>query len=245
VFSDIRNLFVNLPESKIRAYKPGRFSFNVAGGRCETCKGDGYIIIEMQFMADVKITCEDCHGKRFKEDVLEVTFGQKNIYDILQMTIDDAYEFFKSQYSFSKNKKIANLITQTLNGLELLKKVGLGYLKMGQSTDTLSGGEAQRLKLASYIGAGEKTEKTLFLFDEPTTGLHYYDVDMLYKSFKELIMKGHTICFIEHNIELIKRADWVIELGPDGGEQGGYLIFEGTIEDFIKTDTITTKYLKD
>jgi excinuclease ABC subunit A len=137
------------------------------------------------------------------------------------------------------------LITQTLNGLELLKKVGLGYLKMGQSTDTLSGGEAQRLKLASYIGAGEKTEKTLFLFDEPTTGLHYYDVDMLYKSFKELIMKGHTICFIEHNIELIKRADWVIELGPDGGEQGGYLIFEGTIEDFIKTDTITTKYLKD
>src|SRR5690606_28724049 len=186
-------------------YKPSTFSFNTTGGRCETCKGDGYIIIEMQFMADVKITCEDCHGKRFKEDVLEVTFGQKNIYDILQMTIDDAYEFFKSQYSFSKNKKIANLITQTLNGLELLKKVGLGYLKMGQSTDTLSGGEAQRLKLASYIGAGEKTEKTLFLFDEPTTGLHYYDVDMLYKSFKELIMKGHTICFIEHNIELIKR----------------------------------------
>ncbi|MDD3755800.1 MAG: excinuclease ABC subunit UvrA [Bacteroidales bacterium] len=245
IFDYIRELYSLMPLSIQRGYKPSTFSFNTTGGRCETCKGDGYIIIEMQFMADVKITCEDCHGKRFKEDVLEVTFGQKNIYDILQMTIDDAYEFFKSQYSFSKNKKIANLITQTLNGLELLKKVGLGYLKMGQSTDTLSGGEAQRLKLASYIGAGEKTEKTLFLFDEPTTGLHYYDVDMLYKSFKELIMKGHTICFIEHNIELIKRADWVIELGPDGGEQGGYLIFEGTIEDFIKTDTITTKYLKD
>lgn len=245
IFDFIRELYSLMPLSIQRSYKPSIFSFNTVGGRCETCKGDGYIIIEMQFMADVKIPCEDCHGKRFKDDVLEVTFGQKNIYDILEMTIDDAYEFFKSQYSFSKNKKIATLITQTLNGLDLLRKVGLGYLKMGQSTDTLSGGEAQRLKLASYIGAGNKMDKTLFIFDEPTTGLHYYDVDMLFKSFKELMLKGHTICYIEHNIELIKRADWVIELGPEGGDQGGYLLFQGAIEDFLKADTITTKYLND
>ncbi|MDI6832498.1 MAG: excinuclease ABC subunit UvrA [Bacteroidales bacterium] len=243
IFDYIRELYSLMPLSIQRSYKPSTFSFNTEGGRCETCKGDGYIIIEMQFMADVKIPCEDCHGKRFKDDVLEVTFGQKNIYDILEMTIDDAYNFFKSQYSFAKNKKIENLITQTLNGLELLRKVGLGYLKMGQSTDTLSGGEAQRLKLASYIGAGNKMDKTLFIFDEPTTGLHYYDVDMLFKSLKELILKGHTICYIEHNVELIKQADWVIELGPEGGYQGGYLIFQGNIEDFLKSDTITTKYL--
>lgn len=243
IFDYIRELYSLMPLSIQRGYKPSTFSFNTEGGRCETCKGDGYIIIEMQFMADVKIPCEDCHGKRFKDDVLEVTFGQKNIYDILEMTIDDAYNFFKSQYSFAKNKKIENLITQTLNGLELLRKVGLGYLKMGQSTDTLSGGEAQRLKLASYIGTGNKMDKTLFIFDEPTTGLHYYDVDMLFKSLKELILKGHTICYIEHNVELIKRADWVIELGPEGGDQGGYLIFQGNIEDFLKSDTITTKYL--
>lgn len=243
IFDYIRELYNLMPLSIQRGYKPSTFSFNTEGGRCETCKGDGYIIIEMQFMADVKIPCEDCHGKRFKDDVLEVTFGQKNIYDILKMTIDDAYNFFKSQYSFAKNKKIENLITQILNGLELLRKVGLGYLKMGQSTDTLSGGEAQRLKLASYIGTGNKMDKTLFIFDEPTTGLHYYDVDMLFKSLKELILKGHTICYIEHNVELIKRANWVIELGPEGGDQGGYLIFQGNIEDFLKSDTITTKYL--
>ncbi len=243
IFDYIRELYSLMPLSIQRGYKPSTFSFNTEGGRCETCKGDGYIIIEMQFMADVKIPCEDCHGKRFKDDVLEVTFGQKNIYDILKMTIDDAYNFFKYQHSFAKNKKIENLITQTLNGLELLRKVGLGYLKMGQSTDTLSGGEAQRLKLASYIGTGNKMDKTLFIFDEPTTGLHYYDVDMLFKSLKELILKGHTICYIEHNVELIKRADWVIELGPEGGDQGGYLIFQGNIEDFLKSDTITTKYL--
>lgn len=243
IFDYIRELYSLMPLAIQRGYKPSTFSFNTEGGRCETCKGDGYIIIEMQFMADVKIPCEDCHGKRFKDDVLEVTFGQKNIYDILDMTIDDAYNFFKAQYSFAKNKKIESLITQTLNGLELLRKVGLGYLKMGQSTDTLSGGEAQRLKLASYIGAGNKMDKTLFIFDEPTTGLHYYDVDMLFNSLKELILKGHTICYIEHNIELIKRADWIIELGPEGGDQGGYLIFQGNIENFLKSDTITTKYL--
>ncbi len=243
IFDYIRELYSLMPLAIQRGYKPSTFSFNTEGGRCETCKGDGYIIIEMQFMADVKIPCEDCHGKRFKDDVLEVTFGQKNIYDILDMTIDDAYNFFKNQYSFAKNKKIESLITQTMNGLELLRKVGLGYLKMGQSTDTLSGGEAQRLKLASYIGAGNKMDKTLFIFDEPTTGLHYYDVDMLFNSLKELILKGHTICYIEHNIELIKRADWIIELGPEGGDQGGYLIFQGNIENFLKSDTITTKYL--
>lgn len=243
IFDYIRELYSLMPLAIQRGYKPSTFSFNTEGGRCETCKGDGYIIIEMQFMADVKIPCEDCHGKRFKDDVLEVTFGQKNIYDILDMTIDDAYNFFKNQYSFAKNKKIESLINQTMNGLELLRKVGLGYLKMGQSTDTLSGGEAQRLKLASYIGAGNKMDKTLFIFDEPTTGLHYYDVDMLFNSLKELILKGHTICYIEHNIELIKRADWIIELGPEGGDQGGYLIFQGNIENFLKSDTITTKYL--
>ncbi|HOC40949.1 MAG TPA: excinuclease ABC subunit UvrA, partial [Bacteroidales bacterium] len=235
IFDYIRELYSLMPLAIQRGYKPSTFSFNTEGGRCETCKGDGYIIIEMQFMADVKIPCEDCHGKRFKDDVLEVTFGQKNIYDILDMTIDDAYNFFKNQYSFAKNKKIESLITQTMNGLELLRKVGLGYLKMGQSTDTLSGGEAQRLKLASYIGAGNKMDKTLFIFDEPTTGLHYYDVDMLFNSLKELILKGHTICYIEHNIELIKRADWIIELGPEGGDQGGYLIFQGNIENFLKS----------
>ena len=243
IFDYIRELYSLMPLAIQRGYKPSTFSFNTEGGRCETCKGDGYIIIEMQFMADVKIPCEDCHGKRFKDDVLEVTFGQKNIYDILDMTIDDAYSLFKNQYGFAKNKKIESLINQTMNGLELLRKVGLGYLKMGQSTDTLSGGEAQRLKLASYIGAGNKMDKTLFIFDEPTTGLHYYDVDMLFNSLKELILKGHTICYIEHNIELIKRADWIIELGPEGGDQGGYLIFQGNIENFLKSDTITTKYL--
>jgi excinuclease ABC subunit A len=217
--------------SRIRNYQPKHFSFNVDGGRCETCKGEGEVTIEMQFMADVHLECETCKGKRFKKELLEVTFEGKNIFDILSMTIDDAVAFFDEHNQ-----------TKIKNKLQPLQDVGLGYVTLGQSSSTLSGGEAQRIKLASFLGKGITKAKTLFIFDEPTTGLHFHDIKKLLKSFNALIDKGHSIIVIEHNLELIKCADYIIDLGPDGGEKGGALIFQGTPEELIKNKASYTGY---
>ena len=234
-YDDIRALYSNQKLSTIRNYQAKHFSFNVDGGRCETCKGEGEVTIEMQFMADVHLECETCKGKRFKKEVLEVTFGGKNIDDILNMTIDDAIAFFE----INKQPKIKSK-------LQPLQDVGLGYVTLGQSSSTLSGGEAQRIKLASFLGKGNKKEKTLFIFDEPTTGLHFHDIQKLLKSFNALIENGHSIIVVEHNLELIKCADYIIDLGPTGGELGGYIVAAGTPEDLIKIKTSETgKYLKE
>ncbi len=234
-YDDIRALFSKQKVSLIRGYQPKHFSFNVDGGRCDTCKGEGEVTIEMQFMADVHLECETCKGKRFKKEVLEARFQDKNIYDILSMTIDDAIVFFGA-HNQSKIK----------NKLQPLQDVGLGYVNLGQSSSTLSGGEAQRIKLASFIGKGNTNEKSLFIFDEPTTGLHFHDIKKLLKSFNSLIDKGHSIIVIEHNLELIKCADHIIDLGPDGGENGGILIAQGTPEEIVMNDaSYTGKYLKE
>ncbi|MBN4085501.1 excinuclease ABC subunit UvrA, partial [Flavobacteriaceae bacterium AH-315-B10] len=234
-YDDIRALFSRQKVSLIRNYQPKHFSFNVDGGRCETCKGEGEVTIEMQFMADVHLECETCKGKRFKKELLEVTFDGKNIFDILSMTIDDAIAFFD-----------ANNQSKIKNKLQPLQDVGLGYVTLGQSSSTLSGGEAQRIKLASFLGKGSTKDKTLFIFDEPTTGLHFYDIKKLLKSFNALIDKGHSIIVIEHNLELIKCADYIIDLGPDGGEKGGTLLFQGTPEELIKNKaSYTGQYLKE
>ncbi|MDG5491905.1 excinuclease ABC subunit UvrA [Psychroserpens sp. SPM9] len=234
-YDDIRALFANQKLSKIRNYQAKHFSFNVDGGRCETCKGDGEVTIEMQFMADVHLTCETCNGKRFKKDVLEVTFEGKNIDDILTMTIDDAIVFFEQ-----------HKVTKIKNKLQPLQDVGLGYVALGQSSSTLSGGEAQRIKLASFLGKGSKSDNALFIFDEPTTGLHFHDIKKLLKSFQALIAKGHSIIVIEHNLDLIKCADYVIDLGPEGGNRGGQLIAQGTPEELVKNKaSITGQYLKE
>ncbi|MCL6218526.1 excinuclease ABC subunit UvrA [Zunongwangia pacifica] len=232
-YDDIRNLFSSQKLSKIRGYKPKHFSFNVDGGRCEVCKGEGEVTIEMQFMADVYLQCEACDGKRFKKEILEVNFKDKNIDDILNMTIDDAIKFFDKH----NEDKIANK-------LQPLQDVGLGYVKLGQSSSTLSGGEAQRIKLASFLVKGNTRDKALFIFDEPTTGLHFHDIQKLLKSFNALIDKGHTVIVIEHNMDLVKCADYVIDLGAEGGENGGYLVAQGTPEQIIKSkDSYTAKYL--
>jgi len=234
-YDDIRALFASQKLSKIRNYQPKHFSFNVDGGRCETCKGEGEVTIEMQFMADVHLTCETCNGKRFKKEVLEVQFEGKSIDDILNLTIDDAIDFFTK----TEQKKI-----QTK--LQPLQDVGLGYVTLGQSSSTLSGGEAQRIKLATFLGKGSKNDQALFIFDEPTTGLHFHDIQKLLKSFYALIEKGHSIIVIEHNLELIKCADYIIDLGPEGGERGGQLIAEGTPEELVKNKkSITGHYLKE
>ena len=234
-YDDIRALFSKQKASLIRGYQPKHFSFNVDGGRCETCKGEGEVTIEMQFMADVHLECEACKGKRFKKEVLEVTFEGKTIDDILNMTIDNAISFFKE----TGQKKIHNK-------LQPLQDVGLGYVTLGQSSSTLSGGEAQRIKLASFLGKGNNAEKALFIFDEPTTGLHFHDISKLLKSFNALIEKGHSIIVIEHNIELIKCADHIIDLGPEGGANGGYLIASGTPEALAENpNSYTGSYLKD
>ncbi|MBS9462058.1 excinuclease ABC subunit UvrA [Flagellimonas sp. 389] len=232
-YDDIRTLFSSQKLSKLRGYQPKHFSFNVDGGRCEKCKGEGEITVEMQFMADVHLECDVCNGKRFKKDVLEVQFEGKNIDDILNLTIDEAIEHFKN---YSQNKIVTKL--------QPLQDVGLGYVTLGQSSSTLSGGEAQRIKLASFLGKGNTKEKALFIFDEPTTGLHFHDIKKLLKSFDELIAKGHSIIVIEHNIELIKCADYIIDLGPEGGENGGHLIAEGTPEEIIQNrKSFTAEYL--
>jgi excinuclease ABC subunit A len=226
VYDDIRELYAQQPLSKQRNYKPGFFSFNVQGGRCETCEGEGVIHVEMQFMADVDLVCTECNGTRFKDEVLDVKINNISIADLLQMTIDQASEFFET---LPLNKTVTSII----NKLTPLQEVGLGYLKMGQSSSTLSGGEAQRVKLAFYLCHGNSQKNHLFIFDEPTTGLHFHDINSLYHSFNKLIEIGHSIIVIEHNPELIKCADWVIDLGPEGGDKGGYLVFEGTPEELI------------
>jgi excinuclease ABC subunit A len=234
-YDDIRALYANQKLSKIRGFQAKHFSFNVDGGRCETCKGEGEVTIEMQFMADVHLECETCKGKRFKKEVLEVAFADKNIDDILNLTIDDAISFFDT----NKQPKIKNK-------LQPLQDVGLGYVTLGQSSSTLSGGEAQRIKLASFLGKGNNKEKALFVFDEPTTGLHFHDILKLLKSFNALIEKGHSIIVIEHNIELIKCADHIIDLGPEGGALGGQLIAQGTPEAIVLNESsIIAKFLID
>ncbi|WP_203258656.1 excinuclease ABC subunit UvrA [Hyunsoonleella ulvae] len=234
-YDDIRALFAKQKLSKIRNYQAKHFSFNVDGGRCETCKGEGVVTIEMQFMADVHLECETCGGKRFKKEILEVTFADKSIDDILNLTIDDAISFFS-----------ANQQDKIKNKLQPLQDVGLGYVTLGQSSSTLSGGEAQRIKLASFLGKGNTKDKALFIFDEPTTGLHFHDIQKLLKSFNALIAKGHSIIVVEHNLELIKCADHIIDLGPEGGEEGGNLVASGSPEDIIKSKLSETgKYLVD
>jgi excinuclease ABC subunit A len=234
-YDDIRDLFTKQKLSKIRGYLPKHFSFNVDGGRCETCKGDGEVTIEMQFMADVHLECETCGGKRFKKEILEVQFEGKNIDNILTMTIDDAVAFF------DEHKQ-----TKIIQKLKPLQDVGLGYVQLGQSSSTLSGGEAQRIKLASFLVKGTTKDKALFVFDEPTTGLHFHDIKKLLASFEALIEKGHSIIVIEHNLDLIKCADYIIDIGPEGGENGGQLMAFGTPEEVAKDKkSITGKYLRE
>ncbi|MDC6467970.1 excinuclease ABC subunit UvrA [Flavobacteriaceae bacterium] len=234
-YDDIRSLFSKQKLADIRGYKPKHFSFNVDGGRCEKCKGEGEVTIEMQFMADVHLECDACKGKRFKKEVLEVQFHKKNIHDVLQMTVEDAIHFFST-----------NGETKITNKLQPLQDVGLGYVQLGQSSSTLSGGEAQRIKLASFLIKGTTKEKTLFIFDEPTTGLHFHDINKLLKSFYALLDKGHTVIVVEHNMDLIKCADHVIDLGIDGGEKGGDLIAQGTPEEVAKNKkSYTAAYLSE
>ncbi len=230
VFSDIRKLFVELPDSKIRGYKPGRFSFNVSGGRCETCKGNGYRTIEMNFLPDVLVPCETCHGKRYNRETLEVRFKGKSISDVLEMTVNQAVEFFENVPSILKKIKV-------------LQDIGLGYIKLGQPSSTLSGGENQRVKLATEL-AKKDTGKTLFILDEPTTGLHFEDIRVLLGVINRLADKGNTIVVIEHNLDIIKSADYIIDLGPEGGRDGGLIIAEGTPEEVAICDTHTARFLK-
>jgi len=234
-YDDIRSLYARQKLSVIRNYQAKHFSFNVDGGRCETCKGEGEVTIEMQFMADVHLTCETCHGQRFKKEVLEVKFANKSIDDILNLTIDDAILFFTDNEQSKIQAK-----------LQPLQDVGLGYVTLGQSSSTLSGGEAQRIKLATFLGKGSKNDNSLFIFDEPTTGLHFHDIHKLLKSFNALINKGHSIIVVEHNLELIKCADHIIDLGPKGGETGGNIVAYGNPEEIVKNEnSITGHYLKE
>jgi len=234
-FDDIRHLFANQKLSNIRTYKAKHFSFNVDGGRCDTCKGEGTVTVEMQFMADVHLICEECKGKRYKKEILGVKFQEKNISDILQMTVDNAITFF-NQFEQDKIAK----------KLQPLQDVGLGYVQLGQSSSTLSGGEAQRIKLASFLLKGMSTKTTLFIFDEPTTGLHFHDIQKLLDSFNALLKNGHSLLVIEHDLDLIKSADYIIDLGKEGGEKGGYLIAAGTPEEIAENkDSYTGQYLKD
>jgi excinuclease ABC subunit A len=227
-------LMVKQQLSKIRGYKPKHFSFNTEGGRCDNCQGDGQITIEMQFLADVQLVCEDCNGKRFKPEVLEVQYAGKNIFEILNMSIEESLTFF------AKVPKITEK-------LKPLNDVGLGYVKLGQASSTLSGGEAQRVKLASFLGNNRPSAgHQLFIFDEPTTGLHFDDINKLLFAFQALVEQGNTVVIVEHNLEVIKTADWLIDLGPEGGINGGNLLFQGTPEDLIKSKkSITAHYLKD
>lgn len=230
VFADIRKLFVELPDSKIRGYKPGRFSFNVSGGRCETCKGNGYRTIEMNFLPDVLVPCEDCHGKRYNRETLEVRFKGKSISDVLEMTVDKAVDFFENQPAI-------------LRKIKILQEIGLGYIQLGQPSSTLSGGENQRVKLATEL-AKKDTGKTLFMLDEPTTGLHFEDIRVLMNVINRLVDKGNTVVVIEHNLDVIKSADYIIDMGPGGGREGGSIVAEGRPEDIIAEDTPTTAFLQ-
>ncbi len=235
-YDEIRNLYASEALSKLRGYKPKHFSFNVEGGRCPVCEGEGSVTIEMQFMADVHLPCEECNGKRFKEEVLEVEFSGKSIYEVLEMTVSQAIEFFLA----SNQNKIAEK-------LQPLEDVGLGYIHLGQASSTLSGGEAQRVKLAAFLGNGrQKFSPTLFIFDEPTTGLHFHDINKLLKSFEALLQQGHSILVIEHNLDVIRNAHYVLDLGPEGGEAGGYLVAKGTPEELIEApSSYTGQFLKE
>ena len=231
-FDEIRKLFVQLPEAKIRGYKPGRFSFNVKGGRCETCKGAGLKLIEMNFLPDVYVQCEACNGKRYNRETLEIRYKGKSVNDVLDMTINQAVEFFDS-------------IPSIIQKIRTLKEVGLGYITLGQQSTTLSGGEAQRVKLAAELSKRD-TGKTLYILDEPTTGLHFEDVKVLLDVLNKLVNKGNTILIIEHNMDVIKFADHIIDLGPEGGDRGGMIICEGSPEEIIENKkSYTAKYLKE
>jgi excinuclease ABC subunit A len=235
-YDEIRKLYGEQPLSKQMGYSAAYFSFNKEGGRCEECKGEGKITVEMQFMADITLECDVCHGKRFKKDVLDVEYRGANIYDVLEMTVNQAIEFFE-QHPGAQEKKI-------VKKLRPLQEVGLGYIKLGQTSSTMSGGENQRVKLAYYLGQ-EKQEATLFVFDEPTTGLHFHDIKTLLKAFQALIQKGHTVVIIEHNMDVIKCADYVIDLGPEGGKDGGHLVCTGTPEEIAAyPDSYTGRFLK-
>lgn len=230
-YDEIRDVYSQQPLSKIRGFMPKHFSFNVDGGRCDACKGEGEQVVEMQFLADVHLTCEVCGGKRFKEEVLEVKYNDKSIYDVLEMSVDEALDFFRFEKDLVKK-------------LSPLSDVGLGYIKLGQSSDTLSGGEAQRVKLASFLGRGNGQGNILFIFDEPTTGLHFHDINKLLKSFHALIEKGHSVLVIEHNTDVIKRADWVIDLGPEAGDGGGEVVYTGLPSGMSKSKASqTAKYI--
>lgn len=230
IFSDIRKLFVDLPDSKIRGYKPGRFSFNVAGGRCETCRGNGYRTIEMNFLPDVLVPCESCHGKRYNRETLEVRYKGKSIADVLDMTVNQAVEFFEN-------------VPSILRKIKVLQDIGLGYIKLGQPSSTLSGGENQRVKLATELSKKD-TGRTLFLLDEPTTGLHFEDIKVLLNVINRLTDKGNTVVVIEHNLDVVKSADYIIDLGPEGGRDGGRIIAQGTPEEIAECDTHTGRFLK-
>jgi excinuclease ABC subunit A len=230
-WDEVRDLFAKQPLSKIRGFQPKHFSFNVDGGRCDTCKGEGEQIVEMQFLADVHLTCEVCGGKKFKEEVLEVTYKEKSVYEVLEMSVDESLEFFKDEKDI-------------INKIKPLSDVGLGYIKLGQSSDTLSGGEAQRVKLASFLGKGRGQGHILFIFDEPTTGLHFHDIKKLLTSFNALIEQGHSILVIEHNTDVIKSADWIIDLGPEAGDGGGSIVYAGVPDGLKKVkESYTGKFL--
>ena len=230
-YDEIRELFSKQPLSKMRGFLPKHFSFNVDGGRCDTCKGEGEQVVEMQFLADVHLTCEICGGKRFKEEVLEVKYKEKSIYDVLELSVDESIEFFRDERNIVK-------------AIQTLSEVGLGYVKLGQSSDTLSGGEAQRVKLASFLGKGKTGNRILFIFDEPTTGLHFHDIKKLLNSFTALIEQGHSIIVVEHNTDVIRSADWVIDLGPEAGDAGGYIVYAGTPTGLKKVkESRTAKFL--
>lgn len=241
VYDYIRALFAEQPLAKQLGFTPQFFSFNTEGGRCEECKGAGTITVEMQFMADIVLECDACHGQRFKHDVLDVRYRDKNINDVLNMTVSEAITFFDNDGA----KKRGSNNRAIIDRLKPLEDVGLGYIKLGQNSSTMSGGENQRVKLAYFIGQ-EKQSPTLFIFDEPTTGLHFHDISKLMKAFNALLERGHSIVVIEHNMEVIKCADWIIDLGPEGGNKGGNIVFAGTPEECAKCkDSITGRYLKD
>jgi excinuclease ABC subunit A len=231
-FDEIRHIFASTRESAARSFTPGHFSFNVPGGRCDTCEGSGTVTVEMQFLADVELTCEECKGKRFKPSLLEVTYRGKNIHDVLTMTVREAILFFGGHAQLAKK-------------LRVLDEVGLGYLRLGQSSTTLSGGEAQRIKLASFL-IKKTSRKPLFIFDEPTTGLHFDDINKLLKAFDRLIKEGASLVVIEHNLDIIKCADWIIDLGPEGGDKGGEVVAVGRPEEIIRNSkSHTGRYLKE
>ena len=232
VFSDIRTLFVELPEAKIRGYKPGRFSFNVKGGRCETCGGNGYKTIEMNFLPDIQVPCEECHGKRYNRETLEVRYKGKSIADVLDMTINQAVEFFEN-------------VPEILRKIKTIQDVGLGYIKLGQPSTTLSGGESQRVKLATELSKRD-TGSTLYILDEPTTGLHFDDIRILMQVIHKLVDKGNTVIIIEHNLDVICQADHIIDMGPEGGRKGGTILSEGTPEQVSRSKKgYTPRFLKE